>query len=210
MMELTTVIDEVKKGNKEAFRHIIQHCNQSLFRTALVMLKNESDAEDAVQSTYLKAYLYLVSFRGESSFVTWITRILINECKMVLRRKRLTVSLEEKEVKKMEALDENDMDKIDKKQIHLWLESVVMDLPDKYRLIYVVREVNEFSTEKAAEILGLTEENVKIRLHRAKSLIREKLLKKVSARELFPFGNQRCELLTNRVMAVIRDTQCKN
>jgi RNA polymerase sigma-70 factor (ECF subfamily) len=85
-----------------------------------------------------------------------------------------------------------------------------MDLPDKYRMVYVVREVNELSTEKTAEVLGLTEENVKVRLHRAKSLIRENLLKKVSARELFPFGDQRCISLTERVMLTIRNTQCEN
>jgi RNA polymerase sigma-70 factor (ECF subfamily) len=209
-MELITAIDEVRKGNKEEFRHIIRQCNQSLFRLALVMLKNDPDAEDAVQSTYLKAYLYLPSFRGESSFVTWITRILINECKMVLRRKRAIVPLETEEVRKKQSLEENDMDNVDKKQIHQWLESAVMDLPDKYRMVYVVREVNELSTEKTAEVLGLTEENVKVRLHRAKSLIRENLLKKVSARELFPFGDQRCINLTERVMLTIRNTQCEN
>jgi RNA polymerase sigma factor (sigma-70 family) len=209
-MELQTVVDEVKKGNKEEFRHIISQCNQPLFRTALVMLKNESDAEDAVQSAYLKAYLYLPSFRGESSFVTWITRILINECKMVLRRKRAILPLEAEEVRKKQSPEENDMNNIDKKQIHQWLESAVMDLPDKYRIVYVVREVNEFSTEKTAEILGLTQDNVKVRLHRAKSLIRENLLKKVSARELFPFGDQRCNNLTERVMLAIRNMQCEN
>jgi RNA polymerase sigma-70 factor (ECF subfamily) len=209
-MELLTVIDEVKKGNKEAFRHIIRQCNQSLYRVALVMLKNDPDAEDAVQSTYLKAYLYLPSFRGESSFTTWITRILINECKMVLRRKRVILPLETEEVRKKQSLEENDMDNVDKKQIHQWLESAVMDLPDKYRMVYVVREVNELSTEKTAEVLGLTAENVKVRLHRAKSLIRENLLKKVSARELFPFGEQRCVNLAERVMLTIRNTQCEN
>jgi RNA polymerase sigma-70 factor (ECF subfamily) len=209
-MELLAVIDEVKKGNKEEFRHIIQECNQPLFRLALVMLKNESDAEDAVQTTYLKAYLYLSSFRGDSAFVTWITRILINECKMVLRRKRASLPLETEEVMKKQSLAENEMDNIDKKQIHQWLEHAVMDLPEKYRMVYVLREINELSTEKAAEVLTITEENVKVRLHRAKSLIREHLLTKVSARELFPFGNQRCSNLTERVMLAIRNMQCDN
>jgi RNA polymerase sigma-70 factor (ECF subfamily) len=209
-MELTVVIDEVRKGNKEEFRHIIRLCNQPLFRTALVMLKNETDAEDAVQSAYLKAYLYLPSFRGESSFVTWITRILINECKMVLRRKHATLPMELEEVKQKQSNGENDMGNVDKKQIHQWLEKAVMDLPDKYRLVYVVREVNEFSTEKAAEILELSEENVKVRLHRAKALIRENLLKHASATELFPFGNQRCDRLADKVMLTIRNMQCEN
>jgi RNA polymerase sigma factor (sigma-70 family) len=209
-MELNAIIDEVRKGNKEEFRHIIKACNQPLFRTALVMLKNEADAEDAVQSAYLKAYLYLPSFKGESSIVTWITRILINECKMVLRRKHATLPMELEEVKQKQSDGESDMDNIDKKQVRQWLERAVMDLPDKYRLVYVVREVNELSTEKAAEALGLSEDNIKVRLHRAKLLIRENLLKHVKAQELFPFGDRRCEHLTKSVMLAIRNSQCAN
>src|SRR5689334_1577504 len=97
-MDLMAVINRVRQGNKEEFRHIIRECNQPLYRTAIVILKNESDAEDAVQSAYLKAYLHLQSFRGESSFLTWITRILINECKMMLRKKKETTSLDHREV----------------------------------------------------------------------------------------------------------------
>lgn len=209
-MELTTVVDAVKKGNKEEFRHIIGQCNQALYRTAIVIVKNESDAEDAMQSTYLKAFLYLPSYRGESAFETWITRILINECKMLLRRKRATSSLEVDEVKQKQSLGDNVMDNVDKNQIRQWLERAVMDLPEKYRLVYVIREVNEQSTENTAELLGLTEENVKVRLHRAKALIRENLLSMVSVEELFPFGNQRCERLTDRVMLGINNLQCQN
>lgn len=200
-MDLKEVVNKVIAGNKEEFRHIIKICNQPLYRTAIVFLKNEPDAEDALQSTYLKAYLHLTSFRGESSFMTWITRILINECKMMRRKQKVSTSLEHNEViEKEESVTANAMENFDKPQMKDWLERAVMDLPEKYRLVYVVREVNEFSTKKTADALGLTEENVKVRLHRAKSLIRENLLQKISPQEIFAFGNKRCDAMAERTM----------
>jgi len=202
-MEILSVVDEVLQGNKDAFRHIITQCNQPLYRTAIAILKNKSDAEDAVQSTYMKAYLHLNTFRGDSTMLTWITRILINECKMMLRRQKLPASLESKEVIEKESIMENAAEKLDNEQIQGWLEKAVLELPEKYRIVYVVREVNEFSTQKTATILGLSEENVKVRLHRAKSIIRENLLQHADVKELFPFRGNRCESFTERVMKAI-------
>jgi RNA polymerase sigma-70 factor, ECF subfamily len=204
-MDLSLIIRKVLAGDKEEFRHIIKHCNQPLFRTAIAILKNESDAEDAMQSAYLKAFVHLHSFRGESSVLTWITRILINECKMMLRAKKKPASLDSVEVLQKESLTENAVEKIDKDQIHHWLEQAVLELPEKYRMVYVVREINEFSTQNAAAALGITEQNVKIRLHRAKSIIRENLLQQVGANELFPYGNRRCDSITEKVMKIISD-----
>jgi RNA polymerase sigma factor (sigma-70 family) len=198
-MELTAAINKVLDGKKEEFRHVIRACNQPLYRTALVILKNESDAEDALQSTYLKAYLHLPAFRGEASFMTWITRILINECNMIRRKQKVTATLDIEEPTH-ETLTGNAMDSLDKNQMQQWLEHAVLELPEKYRLVYVVREVNEFSTKEAADLLQLSEENIKVRLHRAKALIRANLLQKISPREIFLFGNVRCNALAERVM----------
>jgi RNA polymerase sigma-70 factor (ECF subfamily) len=198
-----SLIGEVLAGNKEKFRLIIEHCNAPLYRTAVVILQNDADAEDALQTAYLKAYLHLNTFRGESSFLTWITRILINECKMMLRSKRKNMPLDNEEVRQTPSSAENGMDSLNNRQVSQLLEKAVMSLPEKYRLVYVVREVNELSTEKAAAALGLTEENVKVRLHRAKSLIKENLLQHVSVQELFPFHKARCARVADRVMHAI-------
>jgi RNA polymerase sigma factor (sigma-70 family) len=200
MNDSNSIISEVLSGDKEKFRVLIQACNDPLYKTAIVILKNEADAEDALQTTYLKAYLHLKSFRQESAFLTWITRILINECRMMLRRKRSTTSIDNDEIMEKPSLNETAMDSLNNKQISQLLEKAVMNLPEKYRLVYVVREVNELSTEKTAEALGITEDNVKVRLHRAKSLIRESLLQKVSVTELFPFHKSRCHRIADRVM----------
>jgi RNA polymerase sigma factor (sigma-70 family) len=200
-MELKATIERILQGHKEEFRHVISHCNQPLYRTAIVILKNEADAEDAMQSAYLKAFAHLSSFRGESSFLTWITRILINECKMLLRKRKEVASLDNSEVLEKHSNLESAVDQISKKQLNGWLEKSIIDLPEKYRLVYVTREVNEMSTEEAAAALGLSEENVKVRLHRAKGLIRESLTKQVKTEELFSFGSLRCESLADRVMS---------
>jgi len=197
---IDSTIQRVLKGEKEQFRFIISQCNQLLYRTAIVILKNDEDAEDAMQSAYLKAFAHLHSFRGESSFQTWITRILINECKMLLRKRKNVASLDDKEVLVKQSNTENAVDQISKQQLNAWLEKSIIDLPEKYRLVYVTREVNEMSTEETANALGLSEENVKVRLHRAKSLIRESLMKNVKNEELFSFGSKRCEALADRVM----------
>jgi RNA polymerase sigma-70 factor (ECF subfamily) len=202
-MDLIPIIDKILNGNKDEFRRIITHCNQPLYRTAMAILKNEADAEDAMQSTYLKAYMHLAGFRKESSFLTWITRILVNECNMMLRKKQKVESLDSTAVMQQPSLTETAMDTLYKKQIQQWLEHAVLSLPDKYRLVYMIREINELSTGEAASALGLTEENIKVRLHRAKLLIRENLLQHVSAKELFPFGNDRCSRLTERAMEKI-------
>jgi RNA polymerase sigma factor (sigma-70 family) len=198
-----STIREVLNGDKEKFRYIIQECNAPLYRTAIVILKNESDAEDAMQTTYLKAWLHLKTFRHESSFLTWITRILINECKMMLRKKKPSSPLENEEVMKKPSLTETAMDTLYNKQVNQLLEQAVMQLPEKYRLVYVTREVNELSTEKTAEALGITEENVKVRLHRAKSLLRDNLLQHVQVGELFSFHKARCERIADNVMRAI-------
>ena len=200
---LSEIVQEVRNGEKERFRHIISACNQSLYRAAIVILKNESDAEDAMQTTYLKAFVHLNSFKGESTFLTWITRILINECKMLLRKRKNITSLDSEEVLQKHSTMESVVEQISKQQVNLWLEKSIIDLPEKYRLVYVTREVNEMSTEETAAALGLSQENVKIRLHRAKSLIRESLMKNVKSEELFSFGSKRCEALTNRVMEAL-------
>jgi RNA polymerase sigma factor (sigma-70 family) len=197
---IDSTIQRVLKGEKEQFRFIISQCNQLLYRTAIVILKNDEDAEDAMQSAYLKAFAHLHSFRGESSFQTWITRILINECKMLLRKRKNVASLDNEEVLVKQSNTENPVDQISKQQVNKWLEQSIIDLPEKYRLVYVTREVNEMSTEETANALGLSEENVKVRLHRAKSLIRESLVKNVKSEELFSFGSKRCEALADRVM----------
>ncbi|GHN01361.1 RNA polymerase sigma factor [Cytophagales bacterium WSM2-2] len=203
MVELNTIVDQVLRGDKSQFRHIIKACNLPLYRVAIVMMKNEADAEDAIQSSYLKAFLHLPSFRKESSFLTWITRILINECKMALRGKKKMTGLEDGEAKQKETPDENANELMFKNQMYGLLQQAILSLPEKYRLVYTFREVNEMPIDETALALGLTKENVKVRLHRAKSLVKENILNKIPAQELFPFGNSRCDSVTERVMRSI-------
>jgi RNA polymerase sigma-70 factor (ECF subfamily) len=199
-MDLNATIDRVLKGEKDEFAEITRQCNQSLYRVAYAILKNESDAEDVVQTTYLKAYIHLSSFRKDSSFKTWITRILVNECNMQLRKKKKVFALDNSEALRQPSSNVNAMDLLYHQQLRHWLEQAVLSLPEKYRMVYILREVNELSTEESAMALNLSEENIKVRLHRAKSLLRENLLHHVRAQELFLFGNQRCMRMTDRVM----------
>ncbi len=206
-MDPDEIIEKVLRGQKNEFRHITKMCNQPLYRVAIVFLKNASDAEDVLQTTYLKAFVHLHTFRKQSSFLTWITRILINECKMMLRHKKPLLSMDHpdryRDVMNKPINAESAMDSMYKKEISQLLEQTVQALPEKFRVVYVLREVNEISTEETAAALGLTEDNVKVRLHRAKTILRENILHRIPARELFPFGNQYCQTLTDKVMIAI-------
>lgn len=201
--DLNTIADGVIAGDKELFRRIIEACNAPLYRTALAILRNEQDAEDAMQSAYLKAYVHLHSFRKEASFLTWITRILINECKMMLRKRRKNIPIGDEEIVQRPTGNGDATDMLHSEQLGKLLERALVQLPEKYRIVYIVREVNELSTEMTAAALGITAENVKIRLHRAKSMLREDLLRRASTAELFPFHRARCSAMAERVMKSI-------
>src|SRR5690242_18502495 len=131
-MDFELIVKKTLEGNRDEFRHLITFCNQPLYRVAIAILKNEADAEDAMQSAYLKAFTHLNTFRGDSSFLTWITRILINECRMLLRKRKEIASLESEEVLLKQSNSESAVDQLSKQQLNQWLEQSIVDLPEKY------------------------------------------------------------------------------
>lgn len=195
------IVQRVVSGRKHEFELLIRRFNQQLFRIGIAYLKNDIDTQDAMQSAYLKAYEKLSTFRADASFSTWLIRIMINECLLLIRRKehqriddshRLLKSFEPDGVQKLITTEMKDI-----------LEKAILSLPEKYRTIYIFRALNEFSTADTAEFLGLTTENVKIRLHRAKQLLREEIIKQTDAAEPFIFLGTHCEAITGRVMALV-------
>jgi RNA polymerase sigma factor (sigma-70 family) len=198
-------IAEVARGNREMFAVIVRRYNPQLYRVGMAYLRNHALAEDAMQNAYVKAFLNLNRFQRGAAFATWLTRIMINECLMLLRsRKRLTGNVIPFDAVAAENAMVDDTasasDRLNLEEMKTLLERAVGALPRKYRTVYLLREVQQLSTAETAECLGISPENVKISLHRARERLKAELLKSAAGAELFAYPARFCDPLTATVM----------
>ncbi|MBM6581740.1 RNA polymerase sigma factor [Microvirga sp. BT689] len=200
-------------GDGVAVRLIMQRHNRRLYRVARGVLHDDAEAEDVVQEAYVRAFTHLDGFRGEAKLSTWLTRIVLNEALGRLRRRRLTVGL-----KDIDAIndqgearviylpsarhDSNPEHAAARAEVRRLLERAVDQLPDHFRVVFMLRDIEEMSVEETASHLGLRPETVKTRLHRARRLLREALNKTlVSAlADVFPCAGARCARITDAVL----------
>lgn len=191
---------------------IMSRYNRRLFRVAWSVLRDEAAAEDAVQETYVQFFRKHSSFRGDSDLKTWLTRIVINQALMQKRRARPTLPLDDltpsAEVLLHPALiNSEDPEKLAARQeMRIMIERAVAELPDAFRLAFILREVEGLDTEEAAAILGIQVETLRTRLHRAKKHLRMVLDQEVASAltESFPFAGARCAAMNQRVLARLR------
>jgi len=198
-------ISDVNRGNREMFEVLVRRYNQRLYRVGIAYLHGHAAVEDAMQNAFLKAFLHLGQFSGTSSFSTWLTRIMINECLETIRRNKSLEGLKERSVDASDdALEENRATRnLSLKDMKAVLEQATREIPEKYRTVYILREVEQLSTEQTAELLQMSEANVKVALHRARQMIKTRLLANVAADELFPYPAKYCNGMTARVMKAI-------
>jgi RNA polymerase sigma-70 factor (ECF subfamily) len=203
-MKEEELLEKIKNGEKDLYGIIIQKYNQRLYRIARSIVKNENELEDILQDTYLKAYMNLPQFRNESQFSTWLVRILINNANAtVLKAKRFNSVIPE-EINNPSDIGESPDFNMTNKELKQILEKAIDNLPENLRSVYIMREVENLSVSETSQCLGISEENVKTRLHRAKAILKDELYKKSKEDiELFRFGNQRCEKVTLAVMLQI-------
>ena len=196
-----------------AIRQLISANNQRLFRTAWSILKNRTEAEDAVQAAYLAAFANIAGFEGRSSLSTWLTRIVVNEAlgrrRADQRRRR---RLEEEGIAVLDTYRETLMRGSDaespdtavaREQIRKLLEHAVAGLPDPFRTVFVLREIEGLSSEETAAILDVPVATVKTRLHRGRKRLHETLAPEMSdlLRGTFPFAGADCASMADRVLA---------
>ena len=199
--------------DREAIRAIVTANNQRLFRTAWSILKDRGEAEEAVQSAYVSAFANLDTFEGRSSLSTWLTRIVVNEALGRLRaQKRRRNQLEGAGVAVLEDYREAFMRgsearppdvALAREQMRRLLEQAVAMLPETFRTVFVLREVEGLSGEETAEALDLPVATVKTRLHRARRKLQQILAPQIgnALSETFPFAGADCAALTERVLA---------
>src|SRR5450756_478933 len=194
-----------------AFRIIMERNNRRLYRIARGILRNDTEAEDAVQEAYINAFTHLDGFRGDSSLATWLSRIVMNEALGRLRRERLAVDLDTFEAQRTEAQiiqfpqtvtsDDPERTMAQREILHL-VERATDNLPEIFRIVFMTRVIEGMSIEETASLLGLPPDTVKTRLHRARKLVREELDKQIGPvlMDAFPFAGKRCERLTGAVL----------
>ena len=201
------------RRDPEAVRHVLTANNQRLFRAAWSILKDRGEAEEAVQAAYVSAFSSIDRFEGRSSLTTWLTRIVINEALGRLRsERRRREQLEAEGVPVLDAYREKLMAgsetpppdaSVAREQLRRLLEQAVAGLPEIFRTVFVLREIEGLSVDETSEILGIPVATVKTRFLRAKRRLQEALAPDVhdALMGTFPFAGADCAALTERVMA---------
>jgi RNA polymerase sigma-70 factor, ECF subfamily len=205
------LVARARAGDAAATEVLIRRNNRMLFRTARAILRDDAAAEDVVQEAYVQAFRSLASFRGESSFSTWLVRIAANQA--LMRRRR------EARADKVIPIDPNGallMESIEDEaagperaamgaQLRGLLERRIDELPDLYRAVFVMRAVEEMSVEETAAALGLPEATVRTRFFRARALLRGALEHEIdfAMKDAFAFDGERCDRIVCAVLARI-------
>ena len=207
------LVARIQAGDREAFRQLIRRCNQRLYRVVRGVIRDEAEAEDVVQAAYVHAYEKIDGYRGEASVATWLCRIALNEAYGRLRGRRRTVDIERLDAPPQasdrvvpfpgRADGADPVAEAARDQLRRLLERAVDALPEPFRMVFLLREVEGCSVAETAAALDLREETVKTRLHRARRQLREALHEEVamSLSGAFPFLGARCDRITDAVMA---------
>lgn len=178
------LVAQARDGNKTAFGELVKRYQRKIFRLASHITQNSEDAEDVLQETFLKAYMHLGGFEGNSKFYTWLVRIAVNESLMKLRKRKPErfVSLDEpidtgedQVVREIAVWDETPEQKYSQAELRQILDSAIDELAPIYRTVFLLRDVEDLSTEETAQALDLSIPAVKSRLLRARLQLREKL-----------------------------------
>jgi RNA polymerase sigma-70 factor (ECF subfamily) len=206
------VVRRILAGEKELFEILMRRYNQTLYRIVRGYLKNdEQEVEDVMQNTYLKSFDKLQQFLGNSAFSTWLIRIGINESLLRLReiKKSNTFYISQQEMPAEKIIQLPDSRQMNPEKLairnetRLLIEHAIDQLPEKYRVIYILKEVEGLDTAEIESCLGISANNIKVRLHRAKTLLKDVLYKQHTAESVFEFGDARCDRIVNNVMKAI-------
>ncbi len=201
------IVQRVLGGEREMFEVIMRRYNSRLYRVALAVLRNEGEAEDVVQDAYVRAYTHLRQFEGRAMFSTWLTRIAYHEALARAQRGNRYTSFDPVDPDnppeiQVELQSNNNPEKnAADKEMSILLENAILSLPDHYRTVLIMRDVQQMDTAETAACLGLSEENVKVRLHRARAILRKELYARFGAtvKTAFGFDGARCDRIVDRV-----------
>ena len=207
----------VAAGDPDAFGHVMRRCNQALYRAARAILKNDAEAEDAVQDAYLLAYRGMAGFRSDAKLSTWLTRIVVNEALGRIRKRRRSASVISiasdvgpEDYRSGELMSDTSVERPEhaamRAECRRLIEAKIDQLPEAFRVVFVLRALDELSVEEVAQCLNIPETTVRTRFFRARSLLREALSAEmdVALEEAFSFAGERCDRIVEAVLARVQ------
>ena len=202
------VVSRVRAGETRLYEMLMRRYNQRLFRVIRSVVMNDDEAEDVLQEAWVRAYEHLDQFAGRASFSTWVTRIAFHEALARTRKNRRWTPLENPEgeimaeAERRQTTAETPEMQAERSQLGRTLQAAVDGLPETYRSVFVLREVEQLSTTETAECLELSEEAVKTRLHRSRALLRRDLERRLgpAISEAYAFLGARCDRIVMRVL----------
>jgi RNA polymerase sigma-70 factor (ECF subfamily) len=210
------LVSNAAAGDPHAFEGLMRRHNRQMFRTARAILRDDAEAEDALQEAYMQAYRSLGTFRADARFSTWLARIVVNEALMRLRKITRRASIVPIQaaapVEEVEGISDDAMEKPDsaaeRGEMRRLLEAQIDLLPDLYRTVFMLRAVEELSVEETAAVLNLPPATVRTRFFRARSLLREGLAQKIdlACEDAFSFDGARCDRIVASVLERICNT----
>jgi RNA polymerase sigma factor (sigma-70 family) len=205
------IIARILKGERELYALLLRRYNQRLYRVAMSIINDDTDVEDVMQSAYIKAWENLDKFQFKSSFATWLTRILINESLLRLKKRKQSPLTGDDNIN-MAMNQQHSGEPVTpfhhthNLELRQALEKAIRELPDKYRMIFIMREMENMSIAETQACLDLTEVNVKVRLSRAKALLRNTLSTYYKEEDILHFHLSRCDRMVDLIMNYISIT----
>src|SRR5262245_15198521 len=208
------IVERIRAGDVALYEILVRRHNQRLYRTIRAILRDDGDVEDVMQQAYVDAYFHLDQFRGTAKFATWLTRIAVNRAIRRGQGERRQLALVSRDADPDVAMERTPAPGLNPEhamyghELKAVLESLVDDLPEPFRVVFVMREVEGLSTAETAASLSINEDTVKTRLHRAKRLLRDQLDRRLgpAATEVYPFHLSRCDRVVAGVMARIANS----
>lgn len=199
------IITRILDGEKNLYALIVRRYNQRLYRVAMSIINDDAEAEDVMQTAYINAYENLGKFAFKASFSTWLTRILINESLLRLKKRRKSINLNDdtmdKEIYQQHKIEiQTPIAKMLNAELKLALEEAIHQLPEKYRTVFIMREIEDMNVAETQACLDISAVNVKVRLNRAKVLLKESLSEFYKKDNILHFHLSRCDKMVERVM----------
>lgn len=203
------IIEKVQQKQIDLYELIIRKYNPYLYKVGRSYNYNHQDTEDLMQDTFIDAYRHLGQFQGKAQFKSWLVRIMLNNCYNKRRKLRFKYEVMQEVNEQSDPLfssgKEDISGSIHNNELKHIIEAALGEIPHMYRIVFSLREINGFNVAETAELLDISESNVKVRLNRAKTMLREKLEKAYSPEELFEFNLIYCDAIVENVMNRIKN-----
>lgn len=204
------IITRILHGEKNLYALIVRKYNQRLYRVGMSIVNDDAEVEDIMQVAYINAYENLGKFAFKASFSTWLTRILINESLLRLKKRGKSINMNDdtmdNEIYRQHTMGvQTPVAKLLNSELKVILEEAIRQLPEKYRIVFIMREIEGMNIADTQQCLDISEVNVKVRLNRAKALLRESLNGHYKKEDILHFHLNRCDKMVDKVMKEIEN-----